>query len=89
MALFLPPLQNFIGDGITEQQFKDSLASLHEVIASLYAGQTAPAAIFTNPRRISADTTVPAGYNAGAVGPITIDDGVRVVISDNATWRIS
>jgi hypothetical protein len=89
MSLFLPPLANFTADGTTEQQFKDAFASLHAVIASLYAGQTAPAAIFANPRRISADTTVPAGFNASSAGPIFIDDGVTVVVADHSTWSIT
>lgn len=89
MSLFLPPIANFVADGTTEAQFKAALTGLHEVIASLYAGQTAPAAIFTNPKNISVDTAVPAGYNATSAGPITIDDGVTVTISDHSTWSIT
>lgn len=88
MSLFLPPIENFVADGTTEAQFKAAMTSLHEVVASLYAGQTAPAAIFTNPKNISVDTTVPAGYNGLSAGPITIDDGVTVVVSDHSTWSI-
>lgn len=89
MSLFLPPVASFVSDGTTEAQFKAAMTSLHEVIASLYAGQTAPAAIFTNPKNISADTAVPAGYNATSAGPITIDDGINVVVSDHSTWSIT
>jgi hypothetical protein len=89
MSLYFPPIENFTADGTTEAQFKAALTSLHAVIASLYAGQTAPAAIFTNPQRISADVAVPAGYNGISAGPITIDDGVNVVIADNSTWSIT
>lgn len=42
-----------------------------------------------NPKRISVDFTVPSGQNASSAGPIFIDDGINVVISDNSTWSIS
>lgn len=41
-----------------------------------------------NPTRIKADFTLPTGYNGASAGPISIDDGVTVVISDGATWSI-
>lgn len=41
-----------------------------------------------NPRRIAAALTIPAGYNAASVGPISIDDGIVVTVSDNSTWSI-
>lgn len=38
---------------------------------------------------ISADAwIVPSGYNALSAGPVTIDDGVTVTISDGSTWSI-
>lgn len=41
-----------------------------------------------NPKRISAALTVPPGYNAASAGPISIDDGVTVTVSDHSTWSI-
>lgn len=42
-----------------------------------------------NPRRISVDFTVPVGQNATSAGPIFIDDGINVVISNNSNWSIN
>jgi hypothetical protein len=47
MALYLPPVEAFIADGITEAEFKSSFASLHAVVAFLYAGQAAPSNALT------------------------------------------
>jgi hypothetical protein len=89
MALNFPPVYNFIADGTTEAAFKQAFASFHAVVASLFAGQTAASAIFTNPRVIDADTTVPSGQNGISAGPITIANGTTVVVSDNSTWSIT
>jgi hypothetical protein len=32
--------------------------------------------------------TLPTGYNGASAGPISIDDGVTVTISNGATWSI-
>ena len=37
---------------------------------------------------ISANYTVPAGFNAMTPGPITISDGVTVTVSDGSTWTV-
>ncbi len=42
-----------------------------------------------NPKRISANFTVPVSYNADSTGPITIDDGITVSVSDHSTWSIT
>jgi hypothetical protein len=41
-----------------------------------------------NKTEVTADYTLPAGSNALSVGPVTIDDGVEVVISDNQRWLV-
>jgi hypothetical protein len=41
-----------------------------------------------NPSTISADTTLPAGYNAHSAGPLVIGEGVSVTLEDNANWTI-
>lgn len=60
--------------------------------AAVYASQaqaTNPdTPIRLNPRIVTADFTVPSGYNGGSVGPIAIGEGVTVTVQDNATWSI-
>jgi hypothetical protein len=41
-----------------------------------------------NPQVISADTTIPSGYNGMTAGPVTIADGVTVTVSDGSAWSI-
>ena len=67
-------------------------AAASATLAAAYAS-TAQAAnpdspIRLNPRRIAADFTVAAAYNATSAGPITVSDGVTVTVADNATWSI-
>ena len=42
-----------------------------------------------NPRVVSSDTVLPSGFNAISAGPIEIQEGISVTISDNSTWSIS
>ncbi len=41
-----------------------------------------------NAMEITADITLPSGFNAASAGPIEIDNNVNVTISDNSTWSI-
>ena len=41
-----------------------------------------------NGQTISANYTVPVGYNGLSAGPITIADGVTVTVSDGSAWSI-
>lgn len=41
-----------------------------------------------NPNTITSNQTIPAGQNGVSAGPITIANGVTVVISDGAEWSI-
>lgn len=64
-------------------------AAAAAVISASLAQATNPdAPIRLNPRTITADTTISAGYNASSTGPITIADGVTVTISENSSWSI-
>jgi hypothetical protein len=67
-------------------------AAASAVEAAAYASQaqaTNPdSPIRLNPKQISANFTVPSGYNAGSVGPISIQDGITVTVSDHSTWSI-
>ncbi len=68
-------------------------AELAATQAQVYAAQaqaTNPdAPVRLNPKKISANFTVPQSYNAASTGPITIEDGVTVTISDHSTWSIT
>jgi hypothetical protein len=67
-------------------------AQLAATQAQVYASQaqaTNPdSPIRINPTRITADFTLPTGYNGSSAGPISIDDGVTVTVSDGATWSV-
>jgi len=41
-----------------------------------------------NEQLISANFTIPVGYNGLSAGPVTIDDGVTVTVSDGSAWSI-
>ena len=41
-----------------------------------------------NGQTISADYTIPSGYNGVSAGPITIADGVTVTVSNGSEWSI-
>ena len=67
-------------------------AQLAATQAQVYASQaqaTNPdSPIRINPTRVMADFTLATGYNGASAGPISIDDGVTVTISNGATWSI-
>ena len=44
--------------------------------------------IFLNGQSITADYTIPSGYNGVSAGPITIADGVTVTVSSGSEWSI-
>lgn len=70
-----------------------SAAQLAATQAQVYASQaqaTNPdSPMRLNPKKISANFTVPGGYNATSAGPITIEDGIAVTVSDHSTWSIT
>jgi hypothetical protein len=41
-----------------------------------------------NGQTVTTDYTIPTGFNASSVGPISIDSGVTVTISDGSVWAI-
>lgn len=53
-----------------------------------YLGTAATKAISYNAQTIAENITVPANVNALSAGPITINTGYTVTISDGATWSI-
>jgi len=51
-------------------------------------GQSFAKAIFYNSQTIAENLSIAAGTNAMSAGPITINDGYAVTISDGSTWSI-
>lgn len=43
---------------------------------------------FINSATISNNTTLPSGYNAMTLGPITIQDTSTITLEDNSLWYI-
>jgi hypothetical protein len=43
---------------------------------------------FLNETTVNNSYTIPAGYNAGSFGPITMADNVEVIVSDSSSWTI-
>jgi len=41
-----------------------------------------------NGQTVNVDYTIPTGYNASTVGPITIAEGITVTVPDNSNWVI-
>ena len=54
--------------------------------ASMSASLEAP--IRLNTQTITANYTIPTGYNGSSAGPITIPDGITVTIADGSAWSI-
>ena len=50
---------------------------------------TATNGILLNNATIATSFTIPSGYNAASVGPITINSGIAVTISAGQRWIIS
>jgi hypothetical protein len=43
---------------------------------------------FRNPPTIAANYTVTTAYNEMSIGPMTINNGITVTVSNGATWTI-
>lgn len=90
-AAFRAGLENAEANALTATS-KAAAAAASAIAAAAYASAaqaTNPdSPIRQNPRQITANFTVAAAYNAQSTGPITIQEGVTVTISDNATYAI-
>ena len=51
-------------------------------------GGTGNAAFYLNDTTITANYTVPTGQNAMTAGPVTVNDGIVVTVSDGSTWTV-
>lgn len=59
-----------------------------EVLGQVDITGVGSATIFSNPNTILIDSTIPDNHNANSWGPITIADGVTVIVGDFSTWTI-
>lgn len=41
-----------------------------------------------NEKTITSNYTIPTGYNAITAGPVTVSDGVTIIVADGSTWTI-
>jgi|TARA_R100000005_G_C4975109_1_gene186770 hypothetical protein len=44
--------------------------------------------VMSSEKTIASSTTLSGSYNHMSIGPITINSGVTVTISSNATWTV-
>lgn len=44
--------------------------------------------IFLNAQTVSANTSVPSGYNGQSIGPVSVASGVTVTVADNSVWVV-
>lgn len=51
-------------------------------------GQATTKAIFYNSQTIAENLTVATGQNGGTFGPVTINDGFTVTVSDGSRWVV-
>ena len=65
-----------------------SAASAASSVSSAALIVTGGSPFLLNPSEITADITLPSGFNAASAGPIEIANNVNVTISDNSTWSI-
>ena len=70
----------------TDTAISDAIALIEEDVQSLQESSVFP--IKLNEQTISANYSIPEGYNGLSAGPITIDDGVIVTIPDGSSWSI-
>lgn len=50
--------------------------------------QTIASPIKLNPTTVSSNYIIPAGYNGMSAGPITVNDGITVTITDGSVWSV-
>jgi hypothetical protein len=51
-------------------------------------GNSTDSGFWLNKQLIEENQTIPTGYNATSTGPITVDDGVEVIVADGSRWVI-
>ncbi len=73
-------------DTLTPTDVQDLFTPLENDIAALEAASIFPVKL--NQQTISANYSIPVGYNGLSAGPITIADGVTVTIPDGSSWSV-
>jgi hypothetical protein len=73
-------------DTYTPTEIDDLLTPIENDIADLEAASIFP--IKLNEQIISANYSIPVGYNGLSAGPITIDDGVVVTVPSGSSWSV-
>jgi hypothetical protein len=73
-------------DTYTPTEIDDLLTPIQSDIADLEAANIFP--IKLNEQTITANYSIPVGYNGLSAGPITIDDGVVVTVPSGSSWSI-
>lgn len=75
--------------------FADSIVVQGNVDATTFTQDGAPleagakeGIFWENGQTVSSNYTITSGKNAGTFGPVTIADGVTVVIPDGSTWTV-
>lgn len=53
-----------------------------------YVRQDGGTPFWLNPKVVSTSFTVPDTHNALSIGPITVGDGISVIVSSGAVWTI-
>lgn len=79
-----PAVQNAAANAAAAQ----AAATAAQQYASQAQATNPDSPIRINPTRVRENFTLPPGYNGASAGPITIDDGVTVIISPGANWSI-
>jgi hypothetical protein len=44
--------------------------------------------LFVNNMTIAASYSIPSGYSASSVGPVTVNSGVTVTVPSNSRWVV-
>lgn len=52
------------------------------------AGAGGDRIFFLNEQNVTTNYSIPAGFNAGTFGPVTVDSGVTVTIPSGSSWVI-
>lgn len=74
---------NLVVNGITVTQ--SSLSNINNLSDGTV---TASVPFVLNPKTITTSYTIPSGNNAMTAGPITVNDGVSIVVPDGSSWTI-
>lgn len=73
-------------DALTPQDIQDLITPIENDVADLEAASIFPVKL--NQQTISANYSIPVGYNGLSAGPITIATGVTVTIPTGSSWSI-